>query len=73
VLLSIRKRFREVRRFEVVGMGWIRRVGCDSTFEFDGVLNSFSGEIWWSSDPTAWRRFCKINRGETERMAKGFL
>jgi hypothetical protein len=45
VLLSIRKRFREVRWFEVVRMGWIRRVGGDSTFEFDGVPNSFSGEI----------------------------
>jgi hypothetical protein len=67
LLLLISEDIRETRWFK----RGIRRFVGDRKPWFDGFPKVLSGEISSSSDPTAWRRLGKINRGETERGFKG--
>jgi hypothetical protein len=64
VLLQIRKMVRGKRLVKTRRTEEVIRSGVHAETRVDGVPKLSSGEISWSSDPTAWRRFGRIDRGE---------
>jgi hypothetical protein len=71
VLLQIREKVREMRLGKARRTEVLEGRGGDGKPRVDGIPKVFSGEISWSSDLAAWRRFGKISRGEMERMVRG--